>query len=833
MDIKQAKNQIKDTVEAYLEKDDAGMYVIAPVHQRPIFLLGAPGIGKTAIMEQVAEELGIGIVSYSMTHHTRQSALGLPRIEHRTFDGFDYEASEYTMSEIVAAIYEYMERTGICNGILFLDEINCVSETLYPSMLQFLQFKTFGKHKVPEGWVVVCAGNPPEYNRSVHEFDIVTLDRLREIDVVPDYAAWREYAMERGIHPAVTSFLEAKKDCFYKVESKPGGGKAFVTARGWEDLADLITLYEGMGKPVNRDLIVQFIRDDEVADQFAVYYTLFEKYRSDYQVDTILSGTAPEAIANRAREAEFDERVALISLILDMLARDCGDVIDHEGIIMQVRDFLRQAKEALLADGSVDVAVSERIAERESLLARKVDAGNVSQGYIRRERLVISMLKDFVAKCMLEKTMTGEDAFKTIEAAYKEEVAKIKPAALEAGARMDNAFDFVDRCFGNREMLIFMAELATRKPTTQFVAHYGNEKYYAHNDELQADSARMGLEERANMLENLNANINAAKSDKGSGSMSSSGVASASDIDDADKDTADFQAASRMVTMSGGVSPASTTASQTAQPAPITAASHAAEPFTATHSATKKVSTMVESAGSASSFDQATLKNFYNTKEFEYGFASVCKMLLPASDLKGKKVLDIGSRRGRGVYKISSMVGPKGEAIGVDWSPAYVAESIDGINRAWHDSGLPGNNMDFRLAYPEDLISAGIGSNTMDVVYVNSVITLFYDQAQAIREFSRVLKPGGLLILETIFADRDRDSAVVEAAREMGNSIQAALTEEQNLEWLKQAGFGKPEIVDEYEVEANRGYKAGETVDVVPGDDDVKYRAVSMFVHKR
>ena len=78
MNIQSAKQQIKDAVEAYLKKDDAGLPVIAPVHQRPMFLLGAPGIGKTAIMEQIAGELGIGIVSYSMTHHTRQSALGLP-----------------------------------------------------------------------------------------------------------------------------------------------------------------------------------------------------------------------------------------------------------------------------------------------------------------------------------------------------------------------------------------------------------------------------------------------------------------------------------------------------------------------------------------------------------------------------------------------------------------------------------------------------------------------------------------------------------------------------------------------------------------------------------
>ena len=77
------------------------------------------------------------------------------------------------MSEIVASVYEKMEQTGWKEGILFLDEINCVSETLAPAMLQFLQCKSFGNHKIPEGWIIVAAGNPPEYNKSVREFAMV------------------------------------------------------------------------------------------------------------------------------------------------------------------------------------------------------------------------------------------------------------------------------------------------------------------------------------------------------------------------------------------------------------------------------------------------------------------------------------------------------------------------------------------------------------------------------------------------------------------------------------------------------------------------------------
>lgn len=105
------------------------------------------------------------------------------------YEGNTHDISEYTMSEIIALIYQEIKETGIKNGILFLDEINCVSETLTPIMLQFLQYKVFGKHKVPDVWIVVTAGNPPEYNNSVHEFDVATWDRLKRVDIEPEFEA--------------------------------------------------------------------------------------------------------------------------------------------------------------------------------------------------------------------------------------------------------------------------------------------------------------------------------------------------------------------------------------------------------------------------------------------------------------------------------------------------------------------------------------------------------------------------------------------------------------------------------------------------------------------
>ncbi|MDE6748366.1 MAG: AAA family ATPase, partial [Lachnospiraceae bacterium] len=321
MNIKQAKEYIKDSVKLYLKKDEDGEYRIPVVRQRPIFMLGAPGIGKTAVMEQIAQELGIAIVSYSMTHHTRQSALGLPFIAHKEYEGLAYDVSEYTMSEIIASIYDVMRESGIREGILFLDEINCVSETLAPSMLQFLQYKTFGRHKVPEGWVIVTAGNPPEYNKSVREFDIVTLDRMKILEVEADYEVWKEYAKEKNLHTAIVNYLDLKKEDFYLVETTVKG-KSYITARGWEDLSAMMLLYEEEGMKVEESLVEQYIRNTRVVKEFCAYYDLYQKYKKDYSIEDILMGQPSAKAGERARKADFDERLSLMGMLIDYVQHE-------------------------------------------------------------------------------------------------------------------------------------------------------------------------------------------------------------------------------------------------------------------------------------------------------------------------------------------------------------------------------------------------------------------------------------------------------------------------------------------------------------------------------
>ncbi len=483
MNIKEAKEQIRNAMKAYFTKDEAGDYIVPVEKQRPVFLMGPPGIGKTAVMEQIASEMGVGLLSYSMTHHTRQSALGLPFIEHKTYQGKEYDISEYTMSEIIAAVYDMMEETGVREGILFLDEINCVSETLAPVMLQFLQYKIFGRHRVPEGWIVVTAGNPPEYNNSVREFDLVTWDRLKRIDIEPDYDVWKEYAYGKGVHPSVLTYLELKKADFYTVESTVEG-KQFVTARGWDDLSQMIKLYEMNDLEVDQKLIGQYIQHPRIARDFAVYYDLFRKYRSDYQVDKILAGKAPQEIRRRAAGARFDERLSLIGMLLDGAGDSVRSAMQADRVVKDLMTVLVSLKGQMLKTDRAPAEHMEELTEkkRKQLAAGKKSGALSRDGQADAKALIRIMEEE---RSLLEGTDSAPAAMALLQKDFAGRVGSMKKAAADAGAALSNMFRFCEQVFEEgQEILILVRELTINPVTSAFINKYGCKEYFEHNKDL-------------------------------------------------------------------------------------------------------------------------------------------------------------------------------------------------------------------------------------------------------------------------------------------------------------------------------------------------------------
>ena len=443
MNIQEAKEEIKKTVRAYTARTAAGTFRIPVPRQRPVLLIGPPGIGKTAIMEQIAGECGVGLVSYTMTHHTRQSAIGLPVLTEKRFAGKAYTVTSYTMSEIIASVYEQIEKTGCRDGILFLDEINCVSETLMPAMLQFLQYKTFGSHALPEGWVIVAAGNPPAYNRSVREFDTVTLDRVRYMKVEPDFPIWKHYAVERGLHPAVLSFLELRPERFYVMEP---GEKGFVTGRAWEDLSEILLTMEELDLGVEDVLFGQYLQDEDTAAEFTFYYRLYEKWKKELKPEQILTGAAD--MPTNLPSLPFDERLCIVWLLLQRIYTMSGAYEEQQKLSDSLRFFADG-----LGQGTAEqltALVDERLDRRRKSLAVRKENGLLDAGEEKREQRLFNVIRD----CR-EAVRTGGAADAFSERSGQEQ-KRAERQRKELTAAMQNGAAFVREAFGKKQELVIL-----------------------------------------------------------------------------------------------------------------------------------------------------------------------------------------------------------------------------------------------------------------------------------------------------------------------------------------------------------------------------------------
>ena len=476
MNIQQAKLEITRTYRAYIRRNPDGTHRIPPEKQRPVLLIGPPGIGKTAIMRQIADETGCGLVAYAMTHHTRQSAIGLPFISQREYGGRMFSVTEYTMSEIVAAIYDTMKRTGKQSGILFLDEINCVSETLSPVMLQLLQNKTFGNVSLPEDWIIVAAGNPPEYNRSVRELDMVTLDRVKHIDVEADLSIWLRYAIEQGVHPAIRTYLSLCPDHFYKIK-ETDRGQMFVTARGWEDLSLMLAAYEEDGIDLGPEWFLQYLQYDEIARSFGLYYDLFRRFSARLTDDATLHDLLladPEGLSACAST----ECLAIASTLFHGIETEAARLWE-EGLRLDRRKALL----SLMPPAAPEETAREFFSEKRRALEIKASHGVLKPREELRETAALDRLE---ADVNAWRTCGNTDFFDYERARLEEDRTGLEAAARTVAASVEKAYHLLEKCPQGRSALLYLTnDLTASKPCEAILKAHTVEAYERYRRELE------------------------------------------------------------------------------------------------------------------------------------------------------------------------------------------------------------------------------------------------------------------------------------------------------------------------------------------------------------
>ena len=505
MNIREAIRQTELALRAYAARDAQGSALIPTESQRPIYLLGAPGVGKTAAAGEVARRLGVGLVSYTLTHHTRQSALGLPQLVARTFAGRETVVTEYTMSEIIAGIYRYMEQTGQKRGILFLDEINCVSETLLPAIMELLQHKRFGEHRVPDGWMIVCAGNPEQYNRSARAFDPVAMDRVRVLCVEPDLSAWLEYAAETGVRAVIRSYLRLSPDEFYRIEA--GGA---ITPRSWTDLSQMIFALEALGETPDETLFEQYLQCPEVCRRFALYEKMCRSAAGAMDLNAVLKGDF--SVSNEMRQKPFEQALFAAELLADRVVRESSAADDSRETAVRLSQFADGARRSCQAaencsnppaggtsresNGTASEAVAhldqsaaetdvrlsqfaggarrsgadllnacrKQLARLEHALDVRKSVGGLSEAEESRERALLNRIRDCVSSASAAPDFAAAlDAF--LERAHSESDEKGRLAAESA----QNALAFMENAFPRRVQIVMLSELMHNERTARFL----------------------------------------------------------------------------------------------------------------------------------------------------------------------------------------------------------------------------------------------------------------------------------------------------------------------------------------------------------------------------
>jgi hypothetical protein len=248
----------------------------------------------------------------------------------------------------------------------------------------------------------------------------------------------------------------------------------------------MIGLYEKKGIPVKGALISQYIQNVKIAKDFSIYYDLYNKYKSDYQVDKILAGDVSENILERASAAKFDERLSLLGLLLDAVNTDIRSVIAHEDIAAELLTIIKGIRDSLSENRQTCLSIlDENIDRLEGEFEYQSRAGILSKETRTVKRTVITILQDMRRKLEEANIADNEKAFTQLKKDYNQIVAALRQEAAAAGKKLSHLFHFAESAFqAGHELLILVTELTVNYYSAKFIGKYGCEEYFRYNKEL-------------------------------------------------------------------------------------------------------------------------------------------------------------------------------------------------------------------------------------------------------------------------------------------------------------------------------------------------------------
>ena len=278
-------------------------------------------------------------------------------------------------------------------------------------------------------------------------------------------------------------------------------GTQFVTARGWEDLSNLLDTYEALGLQADEELIREYIQHPKIAEDFSAYLDLYYKYRDDYGVEEILAGQAKPAVFARLLQAPFDERLSLVSLLLAGLDTRFTASLQADAVADACYAFLRETKKALatlpedIPDGSAEL-FSQQIKDYETETQQKRDAGLLGKAELTNRLQVQAALHQWEGELRRANAAGTQEAFDLLRGQFRALADQRETTQKTAAAALEAAFDFMEQAFAeSQEMVVFVTELTVNPASHQFLTENGCERYFKYNKDLLLDHRKAALQQ--------------------------------------------------------------------------------------------------------------------------------------------------------------------------------------------------------------------------------------------------------------------------------------------------------------------------------------------------
>lgn len=240
---------------------------------RPVFIWGAPGIGKSALVEKFAGELGLPCVSLLGSQLAPEDIIGIPQIQN--------DVSVFLPPKMIARKEPY---------VLFLDELNACSQEVQKAFYSLIHERRIGEYHLPEGSIIIGAGNRAQDSAIVKTMSSALINRMFHVQLKADARQWIKWAQSEGLHPWVIDYIIQRPDHLFA--EAPKTEEPFSTPRSWHMLSDALTEYGAGNKEVSANTLKMLVYACLTPAHAGMFMAYTKNIKNKHMLDDIIAKEA-------------------------------------------------------------------------------------------------------------------------------------------------------------------------------------------------------------------------------------------------------------------------------------------------------------------------------------------------------------------------------------------------------------------------------------------------------------------------------------------------------------------------------------------------------------